>query len=342
MDGVERTPRQAVAGAGRQTVVFLPILLLGVTSCQIRQQAEPGPAPTARIVALRVQDAQVDYATLEFDVELVNASEAELSVRALRYGLASGPNMFLSATPVLQTTVRGNATTVIPLTDTVVYERLLRALDARPGSTIPVTLESRLSVEWAGGQPLQVALKHSGQLFLPLTSSDDAGGDGTRTVDVIYIATPQDVVDKMLSMADVREKDLLYDLGCGDGRIAITATKTYGCRSVGYDIDPRRVQESRRNVESARLEQLVRIEEKDIFTVDLRPADVVAFYLNPVVNRRLIPQLRTLKPGARIVSHSFPIGDLEPDEVVTMTSEEDGKEHRIYRWTAPLKAISAE
>jgi len=336
MDGVARTLTRVLLSAGWQAVVVSTILLLVVTSCQTRRHAEPGPAPTARILALRVQDARVDYATLEFDVELTNASGAELSVRALRYGLASGPNMFLSATPVLETTVPGNATTVIPLRDTVVYERLLRALDARPGSTIPFSLDSRLSVESAGGQPLQVALKHAGQLFLPLTSSDDATGDGTRTVDVIYIATPQDVVDKMLSMAAVRKEDLLYDLGCGDGRIAVTAAGKYGCSAVGYDIDPRRVKESRRSVESSRLGHLVTIEQKDIFAVDLKPAGIVAFYLNPVVNRRLIPQLRALKAGARIVSHSFGIGDIEPDQIVTMTSEEDGQEHCIYLWTAPL------
>ncbi len=336
MDGVGRTPTRALRSARRQAVAIWAILLLVVTSCQTRRHAEPGPAPTARILALRVQDAQVDYATLEFDVELANASGAELSVRALRYGLASGPNMFLSATPVLETAFPGNATTVIPLTDTVVYERLLRALGARPGSIIPFSLDSRLSVEPAGGQPLQVALKHSGRLFLPLTSSDGAGGDGTQTVDVIYIATPQDVVDKMLGMAEVRKEDLLYDLGCGDGRIAVTAAGKYGCPAVGYDIDPRRVKESRRSVESSHLGHLVTIEQKDIFAVDLKPADVVAFYLNPVVNRRLIPQLRALKPGARIVSHNFPIGDIEPDQIVTMISEEDGQEHSVYLWTAPL------
>lgn len=316
--------------------MVLTSLFLGVTGCETRRDAEPGPAPTGRILALRVQDARVDYATLEFDVELANASEAELSVKAVRYGLASGPNMFLSATPIPETAVPGSATTVVSLTDTVVYERLLRALRARPGSTIPFTLESRLSVELAGGQPLQVALKHTGQLFLPFTSPAGAGGDGTRTLDVIYIATPQDVVDKMLSMADVREEDLLYDLGCGDGRIAVTAARKCGCRSVGYDIDPRRVQESRHRVESSHLGHLVTIEQKDIFAVDLKPANVVAFYLNPVVNRRLIPQLRTLKPGARIVSHNFPIGDIEPDQIVTLLSRQDGQEHCIYLWIAPL------
>jgi hypothetical protein len=111
----------------------------------------------------------------------------------------------------------------------------------------------------------------------------------------------------------------------------------YGCRAVGYDIDPRRVRESRENAKKNNVEHLVTIEQRDIFTVDLRPADVVAFYLNPIVNRRLIPQLGALRPGSRIVSHSFPVGDIKPDEVVTMTSKEDGQEHHIYLWIAPLE-----
>jgi len=141
----------------------------------------------------------------------------------------------------------------------------------------------------------------------------------------------------MLSMAEVRKDDLVYDLGCGDGRIVVTAAGKYGCHAVGYDIDPRRVQESRDSVSKNNVGSLVQIEQKDIFTVDLTPASVVAFYLNPVVNRRLIPQLQTLKPGSRIVSHSFPVGDIEPDQVVTMTSREDGQEHYVYLYKAPLK-----
>ncbi len=324
-------------GANGRLAVVSILVVLSVTGCETRQSIEGRPRPTAQILQVRVQDAQLDYATLLFEVEVSNPSGADVSVKRLRYGFASGPNMFLSATPVVETVVPGHVTAVLSLTDTVVYERLLRALDVRPGSTIAFSFESRLSVEPAGGESLQVALKHSGQLFLPLTSSGGAGGDGTQTVDVIYIATPQDVVEKMLSMAQVKREDLLYDLGCGDGRIAVTAARKYGCRAVGYDIDPRRVRESRASVTSSRVGHLVRIEQQDIFTVDLKPADVVAFYLNPVVNRRLIPQLQTLKPGARIVSHSFPVGDIKPDEVVTMTSKEDGGEHSIYLWTAPLR-----
>jgi SAM-dependent methyltransferase len=158
-----------------------------------------------------------------------------------------------------------------------------------------------------------------------------------KPLDVIYISTPQDVVERMLTMARVQKDSLVYDLGCGDGRVLVTASRKYGCHAMGYDLDPRRVEEARANARQAGVERFVAAEQRDIFTVDVRPADVVFLYLNPVVNRRLIPQLQTLEPGSRIVSHSFPVGDLKPDEVVTMTSREDGQEHYIYLWTTPLR-----
>jgi SAM-dependent methyltransferase len=284
----------------------------------------------------RVAEARLDFATLRFEVEISNPCETELSVKGLRYGLTSGSNTFLSAGPVSGTAIGPNDTTTVLLSHEVVYERLLRALGARPGATIPFTLELRLWLEAAGWAVAQVPLRSEGRLFLP-----EAGPSADRPLDVIYIATPQDVVERMLSMAQVKKDDLLYDLGCGDGRIAVTAAGQYGCRAVGYDIDPCRVEESRENVRKNDLAPLVTIEQRDIFTVDLEPADVVALYLNPVVNRRLVPQLEKLKGGSRIVSHSFPMGELAPDQVVTMTSSEDGQEHRIYLYTAPVKESPA-
>jgi len=158
-----------------------------------------------------------------------------------------------------------------------------------------------------------------------------------RTPDVVFVPTPQDVVDKMLRLAQVTEDDLVYDLGCGDGRIVVTAAQQYGCKAVGYDIDPQRVQESRQNVQKNKVGHLVRIEQKDIFTLDLSEASVITLYLLPKLNVKLIPQLEKLKPGSRIVSHDFAMRGVEPDKVVKLTSEEDGAEHRIYLWTTPLK-----
>jgi SAM-dependent methyltransferase len=161
----------------------------------------------------------------------------------------------------------------------------------------------------------------------------------TRKPDVLYVATPQEVVDKMLNMAKVTKDDVVYDLGCGDGRFVVTAAKKYGCRGVGYDISPRRVRESRANVRKNGVEQLVRIEQKDIFTLDLSQADVITLFLLPSLNEKLIPQLDKLKPGSRIVSHNFGMRGVMPDETVKFTSTEDKSQHTIYLWTTPLNKV---
>jgi len=156
-------------------------------------------------------------------------------------------------------------------------------------------------------------------------------------LDVIFVPTPQDVVDKMLELAKVQKDDLVYDLGCGDGRIVVTAAKRYGCRAVGYDIDPNRVKESLENVAKNNVGHLVRIEQKDIFTLDLSDANVITLYLLPKLNVKLIPQLEKLKPGSRIVSHDFRMRGVKPDKVVKLTSSEDKTRHKIYLWTSPLR-----
>ena len=158
-----------------------------------------------------------------------------------------------------------------------------------------------------------------------------------RKPDVVFVPTPNDVVDKMLELADVKKTDTLYDLGCGDGRIVVAAAKKVGCRAIGYDIDPRRVKESRENVKKNQVEELVRIEQKDIFTLDLSEASVVTLYLLPRLNVKLIPQLRKLKPGSRIVSHDFRMKGIGPEKTVKITSKEDGNDHKIFLWTTPLK-----
>lgn len=158
-----------------------------------------------------------------------------------------------------------------------------------------------------------------------------------RTPDVVYVPTPHDVVAKMLELAQVSKTDIVYDLGCGDGRIVVSAAKQFGCRGVGFDINPVRVAESVENVRKNRVASLVQIKEADIFAQDLRPASVVTLYLLPQLNVRLIPQLEKLKPGSRIVSHDFDMEGVKPDRVVTVNSQEDGVEHHIYLWTVPLK-----
>jgi len=160
--------------------------------------------------------------------------------------------------------------------------------------------------------------------------------DPAKVPDVHYVPTPQDVVDMMLHLARVNKKDLVYDLGCGDGRIVVSAARNYGCRAVGFDIDPKRIKESLDNVRRNKVQDLVSIHQKDIFKLDLSRVDVVTLYLLPELNVRLIPQLEKLKPGSRIVSHAFDMEGVRPDLILTMWSAEDEEEHSIYMWTTPL------
>jgi tRNA A58 N-methylase Trm61 len=158
----------------------------------------------------------------------------------------------------------------------------------------------------------------------------------SKKPDVIYVPTPQEVVDRMLELAEVKKGDVVYDLGCGDGRIVVTAARKYGVKAVGYDIDPRRVQESNANVKRAGVGDLVTIKQEDIFTQDLSEASVITLYLLPSLNVKLIPQLEKLKPGSRIVSHSFNMKGVKPKRVVNVKCK-DGAERTIYLWVTPLQ-----
>jgi SAM-dependent methyltransferase len=188
------------------------------------------------------------------------------------------------------------------------------------------------------GPPSSVASEEVGRQSVAGSGSGSLSekAEPERTPDVVYVPTPNDVVDMMLHLARVTKDDLLYDLGCGDGRIVVAAAKKYGCKAVGYDIDPERIEESIENVRKNRVRRLVRIKQEDIFTLDLRPASVITLYLLPRLNVKLIPQLEELEPGCRIVSHDFDMKGVRPDAVLTMDSEESGGEHTIYLWTTPL------
>lgn len=147
-----------------------------------------------------------------------------------------------------------------------------------------------------------------------------------------YVPTPHEVVDRMLELARVRKGDLLYDLGSGDGRIVITAARRYGVQAVGFEIDPGLVKNSRDSIRDAGLEHLVEIREQDIRTVDLSPASVLTMYLHPAANLRLRSAImRQLKPGARVVSHDFGMGNWKPDRIDQIT-DSAGHSRTIYLW----------
>lgn len=165
--------------------------------------------------------------------------------------------------------------------------------------------------------------------------SDDK--EEKKRPDVIYVPTPQEVVDKMLELAEVKKGDVVYDLGCGDGRIVVTAAKKYGVKAFGFDIDPARIKDSTENVQKNKVGDLVTIKEQDIFKLDLSPASVVTLYLLPSLNVKLIPQLEKLKPGSRIVSHSFDMAGVKPKQVVKFKPTPDDSERTIYLWVTPLQ-----
>ena len=174
-------------------------------------------------------------------------------------------------------------------------------------------------------------------LALTLTLPAVAAGQTTqaplRSPDVIFVPTPAEVVAAMLKVAKVSKGDVLYDLGSGDGRIPIAAVKDFGAaRAVGIDIDPQRIREANENLQKSGVGDRVRFLNQDLFTTNLSEATVVTLYLLPSLNLKLMPKLMAeLKPGTRIVSHAFDMGDWVPQQ----TLEVDGR--RVYFWTIPRR-----
>jgi SAM-dependent methyltransferase len=167
---------------------------------------------------------------------------------------------------------------------------------------------------------------------LLLAPAARAQSEPRPTLDVPYVPTPMAVVDVMLDMAQVSKDDLLYDLGCGDGRIVVRAATRFGCRGVGVDLDPQRVTEARENAEREKVSALTRFEVGDVFQFDFAPATVVTMYLLPTVNLKLRPRLlKELKPGTRIVSHDFDMGDWAPQE------KREISRSRVFLWTVPAR-----
>jgi Cyclopropane fatty acid synthase and related methyltransferases len=149
-------------------------------------------------------------------------------------------------------------------------------------------------------------------------------------LDVPYVPTPTKVVEGMLELANVGGKDVVYDLGCGDGRIVITAAKEYGATGIGVDLNPERIAEANANAKEAGVESKVTFYEGNLFDFDFSKASVLTLYLLPDVNLTLKPKiLAEMKPGSRVVSHAFDMGDWKPDKQITV----DGK--TVYLWIVP-------
>ncbi len=171
-------------------------------------------------------------------------------------------------------------------------------------------------------------------LFVTAVAAQNA--QPRRDPDVPYVPTTEPAVEAMLKLAGVKKTDIVYDLGCGDGRIVIAAAKTYGAHAVGVDINPVRIAEAKENAKKAGVENLVRFEENDLFDADIHEATVVTLFLLPNINLKLKPKLLAdLKPGTRIVSNTFDMGDWKAEKEVTVGDEDTYLSHHLYLWTVP-------
>ena len=167
---------------------------------------------------------------------------------------------------------------------------------------------------------------------LPLAAQQPPG------LDVPYVETPHEVVAQMLALVRPTRDDVLYDLGSGDGRIVIQAARRFGTRGVGVDLDPVRVEEATANARRGGVQGRVRFRQQDLFKTDLRPASIVTLYLLPRLNLELRPKLfEQLRPGTRVVSHAFHMGDWQPDSVVAVKVSQGQGRAMVYAWTIPAR-----
>jgi uncharacterized protein (TIGR03000 family) len=194
------------------------------------------------------------------------------------------------------------------------YRYTIKAIN--PGPKGPRTVERKLDVQPGDFE-----------------SIDLRAPDKRPITDVEYEPTEQNVVDALLRLGKVTKKDVLWDLGCGDGRIPVTAAKVYGCQARGFDIDPERVKDSLANARTQGVERLVTIEQRDIFKLDLSQGPtIVTLYLLPHLNARLLPQLRKLPPGTRVISVAHRMSDIKPDEHIVIDTAKG--EYDVYLWKA--------
>jgi SAM-dependent methyltransferase len=192
-------------------------------------------------------------------------------------------------------------------------------------AAVPLVVGSMLWLSTAAGYPAAAASRRPAE-------SPVFAQQPSRPPDIFFVPTLYGVADDMLKLAKVTAEDVVYDLGSGDGRMLIIAAQKYGARGVGIEIDPKLVALSRQIAREGEVADKVTIVEGDLFEADISPATVVTIYLSPTVNRRLEPKLRReLRPGTRIVSHQFGIGDWPPDR--TVHAEDDRTD--LFLWTVP-------
>ncbi|MFO0844371.1 MAG: PQQ-binding-like beta-propeller repeat protein [Gemmataceae bacterium] len=202
----------------------------------------------------------------------------------------------------------------------------------KPGSTAPVVAGGRLYLR-------DDDVLHCYDIKEEITPKKDGAGkpgSGGRVPRAAFVPTPPEVVEEMLSLAKVTRMDVVFDLGCGDGRVLVAAAKRYGCQARGFDLDPECVKAAREAVEKEGVRDLVRVEEKDLYAADLKEATVITLYLLARMNEKLVPRLQALRAGTRVVAHEFAIPGMRPDQVVRGNTRE-GRKYALYLYTLPLR-----
>lgn len=174
-------------------------------------------------------------------------------------------------------------------------------------------------------------------LTAPTFAARDNNDPDPFTGDVPYVPTPQDVVETMLNIAQVGASDYVIDLGSGDGRIVVTAAAKFGAQGFGVDLNPRRIAEAVENAKKAGVSDRAQFFQRNLFETDFSKATVLTMYLLPEVNLKLRPHVLNLKPGTRVVSHDFDMGEWKPDHSIIMRSSQTGYNDRIYFWVVPAK-----
>lgn len=291
------------------------------------------------MTARRVEGVQIEHAADEILVMRTATSEAH----ALNRSAAAVYDLCDGNTSKSEMAVEIYCRTGLPADDEIVDLALAELVDA--GLVVLNDPEPRSNVT-RRSLIRRLALPSSAARMLPVVETilvppADAGAPPTpilpRIPEVRYSPSLGEAIDEMLALARVTSSDLLYDLGCGDGRVVVTAAQKCRCRAIGFDIDPQRVAELQENVRKNGLARLVRIKEGDMFNVDLSEADVVTLYLLPNLNVRLIPQITKMKPGARVVSQDFDLAGVIPDRVVQVYLSKREIYKTFYLWTLPLK-----
>jgi predicted RNA methylase len=335
--------KEAVLRSALSSLVALSLLPLPSWAREGPEGESPGPAPP-EVVERMLELAELKQADVLCDLALDEGRIAVAAARKYRvraFGVVGDPRRLPRIQEEVSAQGMGDLVKVMGREDRELDlgRATVIALDAAPGAD-PLALLKLENLK-PGTRIVSHHLVVEG--LAPSRTLKVAGRDGkehrlylwtiTRRPDVVFVPTPQPVVEKMLELAGVKEGDVVYDLGCGDGRIMVTAAKRYGVKARGFDIDPRRVRESQENIRRHGVEGLAEARQADLFEIDLDEATVITLYLLPSLNAKLRPRLAKLRPGTRIVSHSFPMKGARPEQVV----ETAGGTHRIYLWTVPFE-----